>query len=1038
MMSSLIPRCVGAAVLLFVWISSARPDAVGERPRMLHAPGGGTVRAVVIGINKYPNLSDEAQLHGAVADALDISATLKAVGVAGDNVRTLIDGAAVRSRVIDVMNGLVSESKSGDLAIIAYSGYGMRVAGYKRWDGQNLDALHAQIALSNFSPTVRNGHEIIVDGEMRAWYSRLDAKGVDVLVVMDTSFAGQMRQLIPVDGGVRVRAIPVRGNGPIDDMIRDSFEPIPHTETEVRMLDSNEMRHVTFFGAATEESRALEMSGIDRNDRTAVRGALSYFMARAFEGAVLQDGKVTRTQLFRFIRPNVRAVTGDRQFIDFGPRTEDEAALLKIAFRVEDRDGQPLRPCMDILAAFDKAWQEHAPDSLRSVTQIDQNPECRARFEMRRGKLVDFLIEFAGVAEVAAADRARALDIAERILENIADWQGAARLGDYYLSHGDPLKALHWYQQSAAILTTPGVTATDKERKDLAIKQEAAQAMASSDPQSRRRNAERRVALVVGNAAYRHADRLPNPVNDAQDMRDALDKLGFDVIYGEDLDQTALRRAIGQFAGRVADADVAIVYFAGHGATFGDTPYVVPVDAQFSSLEAIPYELVPVEMLIRELRRAKGVRIAILDACRDNDTERVLKWRTLRARDVTGGLGPVKNTDGLIVAYATQYLSTAADGIGRNSPFTAAVLKNIATPGLDVKDLFARIERDVVAATEKTGKRQRPEISVSMDKPYALVPAAAVPAEPRVRPLSADEERRLQPRDGFRECENCPEMVVVPTGSFTMGSPEGENGRESEEGPQRVVTIAKPFAVGRLHVTVDQFAAFVAETRYDAGSTCVIHEGDRREAKGSWRNPGFAQDGSHPAVCLSWDDASAYVNWLARKTGKPYRLLSEAEWEYAARGRTSPGAYPRFGSGDDETDLCRHGNGADQKARDIGWMKDWTLASCNDGYAYTSPAGHYEPNAFGLYDMAGNAWQWTADCYHDGYRDKEAPADGSAWTAGSCGNGRVSRGGSWSSVPSSLRPARRGWNAEGNVHNDTGLRLARTLAVSPLAVSPAP
>jgi hypothetical protein len=236
--------------------------------------------------------------------------------------------------------------------------------------------------------------------------------------------------------------------------------------------------------------------------------------------------------------------------------------------------------------------------------------------------------------------------------------------------------------------------------------------------------AERRVALVIGNAAYRHADRLANPVNDARAVYAALTKLSFDVTFGEDLDQKGLRRVIGQFADRVDGADVAIVYFAGHGATFGDMPYVVPVDAEFSSLGEAPYELVSLETLIGELRRAKGVRIAIVDACRDNAAERELK-RQLGARggEATRGLAPVKNPDGLIVAYATQYLSTAADNAGGvNSPFTAALLNNIAAPGIDVKDVFFNVGRDVVAAT---GGRQRPEISVSMYERYSLVPAAA-------------------------------------------------------------------------------------------------------------------------------------------------------------------------------------------------------------------------------------------------------------------------------------------------------------------------
>jgi formylglycine-generating enzyme required for sulfatase activity len=586
--------------------------------------------------------------------------------------------------------------------------------------------------------------------------------------------------------------------------------------------------------------------------------------------------------------------------------------------------------------------------------------------------------------------------------------------------------------------------------------------------------AERRVALVVGNAAYRYADRLANPVNDAQAVRDALKKLGFEVVYGEDLDQKALRRTIGRFADRVEGADVALVFFAGHGATFGDTPYVAPVDAEFASLGQVPYELVPVDTLIGELYRVKGVHIAILDACRDNAAERELKRATARGGDITRGLGRTKNPEGLIIAYSTQYMATAADDAGqggpgglfaRHSPFTAALLNNIATPGLDVTDLFRKVGREVYAAT---GGRQRPEISISMYDEFALVPAvpkpglaappggntaalpeaAAVPnaafpapvkpaapqqtaAAPPVAPapsttpllavpqlaklttpLTAAQERGLKPKETFRECDNCPEMVVVPAGSFTMGSPEKEGGRFPNEGPQHVVTIGKPFAAGRMHVTVDQFGAFVHETQY--------------QARKCWRNPGFVQDGSHPAVCLSWDDAKAYVDWLAKKTGKPYRLLSEAEFEYAARGRMSPGGYPRFWFGDDEKDLCRYGNGADRNAQEsIAGASGWAVAPCNDGFAYTSPAGHFEPNAFGLFDMFGNAWQWTADCYHDSY--KGAPANGSAWTAGAaCNGGHVVRGGSWYDSLVILRSAKRDRNTSED--NYLGFRLGRTIA----------
>jgi uncharacterized caspase-like protein len=250
--------------------------------------------------------------------------------------------------------------------------------------------------------------------------------------------------------------------------------------------------------------------------------------------------------------------------------------------------------------------------------------------------------------------------------------------------------------------------------------------------------AEKRVALVIGNGAYQHADKLANTLIDARRMRDKLAGLGFEVIFGENVGKQALERTIGTFASAAQDADVALVYFAGHGATFGDVPYVVPVDARFSSLAGMPYELVPVETLIGELRRARGLRIAILDACRDNTAERNLKRVAVRGGDViTRGLARVANPDGLILAYATQYMATAADGpANQGSPFTAALLGNLATPGLDIKELFFRVGSEVIAKTHGT---QRPEISVSFYDAYALVPAPPVPTPPPANAPSPNE-----------------------------------------------------------------------------------------------------------------------------------------------------------------------------------------------------------------------------------------------------------------------------------------------------------
>ncbi len=237
--------------------------------------------------------------------------------------------------------------------------------------------------------------------------------------------------------------------------------------------------------------------------------------------------------------------------------------------------------------------------------------------------------------------------------------------------------------------------------------------------------ADRRVAFVVGNGAYRSADALPNPPLDARAMRAALEKLGFEVVYGENLDRKQMGQTIARFASLSREADVALAYYAGHGATFGDMSYLVPVDAEFESLEAMPYELLPLESLLGELRQAKGVRLALIDACRDNQAERELKRTAQRGGGTSRGLGRVQSPEGLIIAFATQYGMTAADGPPHtNSPFTTAVLKLLPTPGLDVKALFFDVGREVLSNTRGV---QRPAIEISLYEPYMLVPAKPEP-----------------------------------------------------------------------------------------------------------------------------------------------------------------------------------------------------------------------------------------------------------------------------------------------------------------------
>ena len=299
--------------------------------------------------------------------------------------------------------------------------------------------------------------------------------------------------------------------------------------------------------------------------------------------------------------------------------------------------------------------------------------------------------------------------------------------------------------------------------------------------------------------------------------------------------------------------------------------------------------------------------------------------------------------------------------------------------------------------------------------PKPQEPAAAVAAQ-RAKPVA---DRR--PGEVFRDCADCPEMVVIPAGSFDMGSPASESDRDNDEGPQHRVSV-KPFAAGKYEVTRGQFAAFVNATGHNAGNECYTFEGGKAEKRSgrNWQNSGYSQADNHPVVCLNWDDAKAYAAWLSSKTSKSYRLLSEAEWEYAARAGSSTARF--WGESPDQA--CAYANVMDATGKSQVPGVTWEAHNCNDGSAYTASVGSYKPNAFGLYDMIGNAWEWTEDCRNANYSG--APSDGSAWTSGDC-SGRVLRGGSWGNRPQGARSAERVRDGATNRGGSDGFRLARML-----------
>ena len=553
-----------------------------------------------------------------------------------------------------------------------------------------------------------------------------------------------------------------------------------------------------------------------------------------------------------------------------------------------------------------------------------------------------------------------------------------------------------------------------------------------------------RVALVIGNGDYAHVGPLPNPVNDAADVSAALRGMGFAVTLVTNANIRTVVDALEVFRRRSAAAEVALVFYAGHGIEVGGRNYLIPVDAELARERDVRREAVSLDEVVGDTEGAR-LRLVILDACRENPfTERMAPTGGV-GRTVPGGLAavtvPQTATDEMLVALATAPGAVAADGEGRNSPFTAALLQHLEEPGVDIELLFRRVTQTVL---ESTNGRQRPWVDASLLREHYLVePVRDVvvanedPATERVfwesirdsedpadyvdylrrwpdgtfaslarrRSGTADAalapapspeveavDRPLAAGDVLRDCPECPALVVVPAGGFMMGSPASEGGQPNEW-PQHQVRLGEPLAVGVYEVTFDEWDACVS------GGGCNGY----RPPSGGWGR------GTRPVVGVNWEDAESFVRWLSRATGYGYRLLSEAEWEYAARAGTTEARYwdPAGAV------QCRYANGDDDHA------------PCPDGYPRTAPVGSYEPNGFGLHDMLGNVFEWTQDCW-DGLGYAGSPTDGRAWEAGECVS-RVVRGGAWSSEPRVLRAAFRGGTSAVSRVGELGFRVVRTL-----------
>jgi formylglycine-generating enzyme required for sulfatase activity len=578
--------------------------------------------------------------------------------------------------------------------------------------------------------------------------------------------------------------------------------------------------------------------------------------------------------------------------------------------------------------------------------------------------------------------------------------------------------------------------------------------------------AEARVALLIGNEAYAsEIGRLANPHNDVALLEQALKGLGFEVVTVHDAGLGSLYQAVNAYARRLQAAGpnaVGFFYYSGHGASDGATNYLIPVDVQTTQTGELWDQSLRLTEVMRRFKVEAGnaTHFVIFDACRNT-----LKLTQPGSRAVVQSKGfvPVAQENGMLIAYATAEGELASDVGAGAGPYATVLAEEIVKPGIEAVVMFRAVQRRVRAAIRQepylgfnalgdvylAGKDAKPspaptqvrlseaaeawdrtkdttniavlEAFVARFKDTFLAELARAqidelkrqqvaiatpppPSPPTVRCdgveviVGQDERRCFKPGGGkteyFKDCPNCPEMVVVPAGSFTMGSPANEAERISWEDQVRV-SIGAPFVVGRYAVTFDEWDACVA----DGG--CNGYKPD---------DQGWGR-GKRPVINVRWDDAQAYTAWLSRKTSKIYRLLSEAEREYMTRaGTTTPFWW-----------------GTSITPKQANYDGNYTYGGGSKGEyrKRTVPVDSFDANPWGLYQVHGNVWEWTEDCWNESNAGN--PGDGRARTTGNCSL-RVVRGGSSGSDPLFLRSANRLKRNAVDRDYDLGFRLARTLA----------
>lgn len=471
---------------------------------------------------------------------------------------------------------------------------------------------------------------------------------------------------------------------------------------------------------------------------------------------------------------------------------------------------------------------------------------------------------------------------------------------------------------------------------------------------------EQRVALLIGNSSY-SSSPLRNPVNDVESMSSALKAMGFDVIKVENASQREMDEAISGFGGKLRNGGVGLFYYAGHGMQVGGENYLIPVDAEIDVEGDIKYRAVNVGTVLSKMEAAGNrLNIVFLDACRNNPFSR--SWRSS-----TKGLAKVDAPTGTYIAYATAPGSVASDGTGSNGIFTEALIRAMSVKGLTIENVMKQVRVEVAGQTDR---KQIPWTSSSlMGDFYFNLPDSG--SEGYQAPVYNNDQYAMAKRP---KAESTPgkyidpaagiEFVLIKGGCYMMGSADNSYG---DQKPVHEVCV-DDFYMSKYEVTNAQFR------KYDS-------EHNSRDYNGHSLN-----GDNQPAVYVSWDDAKGFINWLNSSSDGKYRLPTEAEWEYAARGGTTTASF----WGDDPDDACGYANVADKTSKKT-WPH-WKMRNCDDGYSVTSPVGSFKANSFGLYDIIGNVYEWVEDTYSNSAYSKHQRSN--PLYKGS-GDRRVIRGGSW-------------------------------------------